>query len=261
MSYIPTESVESSNLVAIGYHRQTQTLRIIFQEGRAYDYPLVPESEFKGLMEAESKGKFFNSRIKPMYGHRTVRPEQLEPPPEPCCDHPDKSCSDEECGECDPGCCPQKMGRTGAALSRGVERGKRLLDEAASGVPPALPLTAEGEVDYKAIPDATSVIRAAEQQSETGIGRLEMGAHTGGPAAMPILPLPDERPMTKKEWEDRYIRGLRQAKRIANRLPAQYNLELFIADVRLLVQLLDELERQVFTLPPPIEEDKDGTQD
>ena len=49
MSYIPTEPVESSNLVAIGYHRQTQTLRIIFQEGRAYDYPGLPESEFNSV--------------------------------------------------------------------------------------------------------------------------------------------------------------------------------------------------------------------
>jgi hypothetical protein len=84
MPYIPTEPVQSSNIEAIGYHRQTQTLRIAFKsrEGppRVYDYPMVPEREYQKLMEAESKGRFFNSRIKPMYAHRTPRPEELQPP-------------------------------------------------------------------------------------------------------------------------------------------------------------------------------------
>ena len=163
MTYIPTEKVESSNIEEIGYHRQTSTLRIIFQENRAYDYPMVPNSEYQKLMQAESKGRFFNTRIKPMYGHRTVRPEQLQPPPEPCCNHPDKSCNDDDCGTCDPGCCPQAKGHLGQAVAHGVDRGKRLIEDArstaASGVPPALPRTPEGEVDYEAIPDATAALK------------------------------------------------------------------------------------------------------
>lgn len=111
MPYIPTEKVESSNIEAIGYHRQTQTLRIAFKsrEGpsRVYDYPMVLEQEYKRLMEAESKGKFFASRIKPMYAHRTPRPEELQPPTEPCCNHPDRDTCDESCFPCDEWCCPQ----------------------------------------------------------------------------------------------------------------------------------------------------------
>jgi hypothetical protein len=80
MPYIPTEPVESSNIDAIGYDHRTQTLRIIFHGGRAYDYPMVLEREYRLLMEAESKGRFFNGRIKPMYAHRTPRPEELQPP-------------------------------------------------------------------------------------------------------------------------------------------------------------------------------------
>ena len=128
MTYIPTEKVESSNIQEIGYHHQTQTLRIIFQEGRAYDYPMVTDAEFKKLMAAESKGRFFNSHIKPMYGHVTVRPDQLQPPPEPCCNHPGKACNDEDCGTCDPSCCPQDRARLGQVVAEGLERGKRLID-------------------------------------------------------------------------------------------------------------------------------------
>ena len=107
MPYIPTEPVESSNIEAVGYDRKTSTLRIIFQGNRAYDYPMFPEQEFKKLLEAESKGKFFNTRIKPMYAHRTPRPEELEPPA-PCCIHSkedDWTCT-EACFRCYPGCGP-----------------------------------------------------------------------------------------------------------------------------------------------------------
>lgn len=164
MAYIPTEKVESSNIEEIGYHRQTQTLRVIFQEGRAYDYPLVPEREYKKLMAAESKGRFFNLRIKTLYGHRTVRPEQLK---EPCCDHPaDATCSD-ECYPCDSWCCaggPSDTVRD--AITAGLRRGHQIVNpKTTSEVPPALPRTPEGEVDYEAIPDAGAVIKKAEAEA------------------------------------------------------------------------------------------------
>ncbi len=118
MPYIPLTEVESSNIEAIGYDRTIQTLRVSFQDQsgipRVYDYPMVPEGEYKRLMEAESKGRFFNGRIKPMYGFRSVRPEELIAPP--------------------------------------VE------------VPPALPRTADGEIDYKKIPiiDLPKMVKEAE---------------------------------------------------------------------------------------------------
>lgn len=129
MPYIPTEPVESSNLERVGYDRRTQTLRVVFHGGRVYDYVPVPETEYRALLEAESKGKFLNARIKPMYGFRNVsRPEELEPPDEcphgaddrcgaatctcdchqrrSCCDHPEQDFCDESCGPCDEWCCP-----------------------------------------------------------------------------------------------------------------------------------------------------------
>jgi hypothetical protein len=125
MPYIPTEPVESSNIEAIGYHRQTQTLRIIFQGGRAYDYPMVLEQEYKKLMESESKGKFFNSRIKPMYAHRTPRPEELK---EPCCVHPERDTCDESCFPCDEWCCPGPPDAQPTALQL-LDRARALLFE------------------------------------------------------------------------------------------------------------------------------------
>ncbi len=104
MPYIPTEEVESSNIERIGYHRKQQILRIIFHGGRAYDYPMVTEREYNDLMAAESKGKFFNSRIKPMYAHRTPRDVELVVP---CCEHPEPNptCT-KECFPCNDWCCP-----------------------------------------------------------------------------------------------------------------------------------------------------------
>lgn len=104
MPYISTEPVESSNIERIGYHRHHQILRIIFHGGRAYDYPMVTERDFDALMGAESKGKFFNSRIKSMYAHRTPRDVELV---EPCCEHPEPNptCT-KECFPCNEWCCP-----------------------------------------------------------------------------------------------------------------------------------------------------------
>ena len=127
MPYISTEPVESSNIERIGYHRKQQILRIIFQGNRAYDYPMVTERDFDDLMAAESKGRFLNSRIKPMYAPRTPREAELV---EPCCEHdgPDPTCI-EECYPCHEWCCtgdsasPEQIAN---AIAGGLELGGRL---------------------------------------------------------------------------------------------------------------------------------------
>ncbi len=168
MPYIPTEAVDSSNIEAIGYHRQTQTLRIIFHGGRAYDYPMVPEQEYQRMVEAGSKGKFLNTRIKPMYAYRTPRPEELQ---EPCCEHsgPDPTCTD-ECFPCNEWCCPgpSPSAEVRGAITAGLRHGRRIVEGAQQSaavdeVPPALPRTTEGEVDYAAIPDATHLFEEADK--------------------------------------------------------------------------------------------------
>lgn len=62
MQMIP---VSSSNLSAIGY--EDGTLYIRFNSGAKYWYRNVPESVYINLMNASSKGKYFDSHIKNVY--------------------------------------------------------------------------------------------------------------------------------------------------------------------------------------------------
>jgi len=41
---------------------------ILRMNGTSYAYTNVPQSVFDGLMDASSKGKYFNARIKGIYG-------------------------------------------------------------------------------------------------------------------------------------------------------------------------------------------------
>ncbi len=161
--YIPVEPVESSNLAAVGYHRQTQTLRIAFKgrDGaqRVYDYPMVPESEYRKLLEAESLGKFFNTRIKPMYSYRTPRPEELEPDEDEPVDVGERAFwSPVEGGERPDGTVPSDTTHAHGYEEHDHEGGDECHVHDADGLPvdvppPPLPRTPSGEVDYAAIPD------------------------------------------------------------------------------------------------------------
>lgn len=57
-------SVSSSNLDSVGYDASSQTLRVRFNNGGLYDYHLVPEHLYKGLMNASSKGGYLDAYIK-----------------------------------------------------------------------------------------------------------------------------------------------------------------------------------------------------
>ncbi len=60
-------SVSSSNLSAIGYDPETQILEVEFLNGSVYEYSGVPSSEYDGLMNADSKGKYFHANIRKIY--------------------------------------------------------------------------------------------------------------------------------------------------------------------------------------------------
>jgi lysyl-tRNA synthetase class 2 len=57
--------VESSAIRAVGYDGSTLTVE--FHNGRTYDHPHVPCEIYVGLMQAESKGEFYNKRIRGKY--------------------------------------------------------------------------------------------------------------------------------------------------------------------------------------------------
>ncbi|EME4038605.1 KTSC domain-containing protein [Morganella morganii] len=56
--------VSSSNLHSVGYDQATSTLEIAFHSGGIYQYSGVPSHIHSGLMNASSKGQYFDAHIK-----------------------------------------------------------------------------------------------------------------------------------------------------------------------------------------------------
>jgi hypothetical protein len=66
-------AVSSSHLASVGYDSATNTLEIEFNDGSVYQYFNVPESIYRGLMQAASHGTYFDRYIKKGgYSHRRV---------------------------------------------------------------------------------------------------------------------------------------------------------------------------------------------
>jgi hypothetical protein len=61
------QPVSSSNLAAVGYDPETQTLAIEFKSGGTYEYYDVPQQVFDGLLSAASHGQYFQSNIRGSY--------------------------------------------------------------------------------------------------------------------------------------------------------------------------------------------------
>lgn len=67
--------VESSNLAAYRYDRETQHLDIRFKKGIIYRYFKVPVEVVENLQNAESVGRFFAARIKQVFDAERLREE------------------------------------------------------------------------------------------------------------------------------------------------------------------------------------------
>lgn len=65
---IGMQSVSSSNVSAIGYDAESQTLRVQFKNGGRYDYAEVEKEEFDDLRDAPSIGRHLNQAIKGQHG-------------------------------------------------------------------------------------------------------------------------------------------------------------------------------------------------
>jgi hypothetical protein len=65
--------VISSNLSSVGYDSETNTLEIEFNNFTIYQFFGVPESIYKGLINAISHGKYFHAQIKNIYQYRKIR--------------------------------------------------------------------------------------------------------------------------------------------------------------------------------------------
>jgi len=59
--------VSSSAITAVGYDTATGRMKITFKQGRTYDYCRVPANIHQSLMDAVSKGTYFDRAIKNRY--------------------------------------------------------------------------------------------------------------------------------------------------------------------------------------------------
>ena len=59
--------VTSSSVVTVGYDATTMTLEVEFADRSVYQYFDVPEGEYRGLVTADSVGRYLNQNIKNSY--------------------------------------------------------------------------------------------------------------------------------------------------------------------------------------------------
>jgi hypothetical protein len=61
------QSVNSSNIAAVGYDAENITVYVQFMNGSIYAYKGVPEHEFENLRAAPSVGSYLNRNYKNVY--------------------------------------------------------------------------------------------------------------------------------------------------------------------------------------------------
>jgi hypothetical protein len=75
MIYPPVSSVPlNSTLIAgVSYEANSTLLQIEFRDGSLYRYFAVPVEVYEGLLAAESKGVYFNRRIRNVFQHAQLK--------------------------------------------------------------------------------------------------------------------------------------------------------------------------------------------
>ncbi|MBA3272607.1 MAG: KTSC domain-containing protein [Chthoniobacterales bacterium] len=80
LSRIPHEAVASRALASVGYSKRLHALEIEFHRGGTYRYFEVPPVVHTQLLRAESKARYYNSRIRGKYRAIRVRsPRSVAP--------------------------------------------------------------------------------------------------------------------------------------------------------------------------------------
>ena len=73
---MPRQAVSSTLIRSAGFDPASSILEIeLIEPPRVYEYFDVPWSVFDELMDAESKGTYFNEFIRDAYAYRVVEPE------------------------------------------------------------------------------------------------------------------------------------------------------------------------------------------
>ena len=60
-------AIRSSSLAQVAYDRHQSILRVQFRDGTAYEYDGVPLTPYLDLLQADSKGAYFNRHIRNHY--------------------------------------------------------------------------------------------------------------------------------------------------------------------------------------------------
>jgi len=66
-TYMFRQRVISRELQSVGYDERNNVLEAEFRTGGVYRYFGVPRNVYAALIAAPSKGRFFNTQIKPTY--------------------------------------------------------------------------------------------------------------------------------------------------------------------------------------------------
>lgn len=62
----------SSSVSQATYERETQTLKVTFQDGRSYQYENVPVTVWQGLQNAASAGSYVRRQIVGVYDYMEI---------------------------------------------------------------------------------------------------------------------------------------------------------------------------------------------
>ena len=73
VSRIPRESVASTAIASVGYSKRRQILEVEFVNGAIYRYFGVPRSVYHRFMNAESKARYYDQKIKGNFRSLRVR--------------------------------------------------------------------------------------------------------------------------------------------------------------------------------------------
>ena len=66
-------AVESTTLSAVAYDESEEVLRLQFCSGATYEYSYVPATVHTELLNAPSKGGYFNRAIRGRFPYRPIR--------------------------------------------------------------------------------------------------------------------------------------------------------------------------------------------
>lgn len=72
MAHPEMQPVSSSNVAAVGYDAENQTVYVQFLDGSIYIYKGVPAHEFENLRTAPSVGSYLNRNYKNVYPYERI---------------------------------------------------------------------------------------------------------------------------------------------------------------------------------------------